>query len=70
MPTSYEVSTQHKSWRFSAEQLQLARSNLNAAAVAAIRTAFDKEEVFCVQLTHAFVQAHLSSQDLLSMFLS
>lgn len=39
----YEGSTQFKNWRYSPEQLQRTRESLNAAAVAAIRNAFEAD---------------------------
>lgn len=39
----YEASTQFKHWRFSPEQLSATRASLNAAAVAAIRNAFEAD---------------------------
>ena len=39
----YEGSTQYRHWRFSPEQLAETRRNLNTAAVAAIRDAFEAD---------------------------
>ena len=39
----YEASTQFKHWRFSPEQLLATRASLNAAAVTAIRDAFEAD---------------------------
>lgn len=41
----YEGSTQYRHWRFSPEQLADTRANLNAAAVTAIRDAFEADTV-------------------------
>ena len=41
----YEGSTQFRHWRFSPEQLADTRASLNAAAVAAIRDAFEADLV-------------------------
>lgn len=42
---SYEASTQCISWRFSPQRLHTLRDTLNAAAVAAIRSTFEADEV-------------------------
>jgi len=42
---SYEASTQFNSWRFSPQRLHALRGTLNAAAVAAIRSTFEADEV-------------------------
>ena len=39
----YEGSTQYRHWRFSPEQLTDIRTSLNAAAVTAIRDAFEAD---------------------------
>lgn len=41
----YEASTQFRNWRYSTEQLSTIRTSLNHAAVAAIRNAFEAQEV-------------------------
>ena len=41
----YEGGTQYRHWRFSPEQLADTRASLNAAAVAAIRDAFEADTV-------------------------
>ncbi|GBE78327.1 Cyclin mcs2 [Sparassis crispa] len=41
----YEGSTQYRHWRYSPEQLAQARTTLNAAAVKAIRDAFETDEL-------------------------
>jgi len=43
-PTLYEASTQYRHWRYSLEQLTQTRAALNAAAVSAIREAFESDE--------------------------
>lgn len=39
----YEASTQFSHWRFSPEHLEHTRRNLNAAAVAVIKKAFEND---------------------------
>jgi hypothetical protein len=41
----YKGSSQYRHWRFSPEQLAATRSSLNAAAVKAIRDAFEADSV-------------------------
>ncbi len=43
MTPLYEGSTQFRHWRFSPEQLVQTRASLNAAAVTAIRDAFEAD---------------------------
>ena len=47
----YEGSTQYRHWRFSPEQLADTRASLNAAAVAAIRDAFEADTVSNILLS-------------------
>lgn len=50
----YEASTQYRHWRFSPEQLNHTRVTLNAAAVAAVRNAFEADSVgqLCFSSSH------------------
>ena len=72
----YEASSQFRSWRFSANQLQHTRTVLNADAVAAIKSAFETDLVcycrlfgFSCQLK-SFLLSNLSSLVLLLVFSS
>lgn len=46
----YEGSSQYRHWRFSPQQLTATRSSLNAAAVKAIRDAFETDSVRILQV--------------------
>jgi cyclin H len=46
----YEGGTQFKNWRYSVEQLAHTRTILNEAAVSAIRSTFENDEVLQLRL--------------------
>ena len=63
----YEGSSQYRHWRFSPEQLAATRASLNAAAVKAIKDAFETDSVhsqqtnilYCVHVWHKDLSARL-----------